>query len=266
MFRLVATDIDGTMLDGDGRLPEERRQALRRLREHGFSIAFATGKLWSSFAWMCEELALPGPHVACNGAVVTDGEGGFLSMRSLDAPVGAEVAAFLSRHDVPYAYYLEDGSVVTPVPRPELRVIEEFGEPRPVAGVPDGRAVLKILSLVTPEQQLSLNPPDFVGSRRQRTHGFFLEWTAPEADKSTGLRIVRQVLGVAASEMVGIGDAENDTGMLSEAGLGVAVRQASESAIAAADRHLTSDVAEFLHGLVDRPESAASSAVALPLG
>jgi len=82
MIRLLALDIDGTLLDGDGRIPEPNREAVARAIDAGVEVALATGRR-HDFARPIFE-ALPGPLtlILSNGAIIKTREGQTM-MRSL---------------------------------------------------------------------------------------------------------------------------------------------------------------------------------------
>src|SRR5918993_1153454 len=69
--RLVALDIDGTVVDHDGALPEVIRKAVGMVVDADVPVVLATGRSWHGTRPIFDELGLPpGPSVASNGAVV----------------------------------------------------------------------------------------------------------------------------------------------------------------------------------------------------
>lgn len=249
MIRLVASDVDGTLLDHHGRLPVGRGAAVRRLTSAGIPLVLATGKLWTSVRTLVEDLGLAGPHVACNGSIVFDADGRVLSRTLLaDGPAGVVMAELRARSIV-HAVYLEDGTIVTDRLDPAHDVLPLLGEPSPIVGEPEGRGVVKVLAIVAEREEGDLRALARDDARVQRTGPRFLEWNAPGADKATGLAAVTTHLGIVMADVLAVGDAENDVPMLRAAGVGVAVAGASATAVAAADRTLTGDLAELLDEL-----------------
>jgi len=249
VIRLVASDVDGTLLDHHGVLDPRRAAAVRALTAAGIPLVLATGKLWTSVRWLIEDLALPGPHVACNGSVVFDAEGRILHRTLLDGAVADEVTELLRARRVPHAVYLEDGTLVADAVMPEHDVLPLLGEPLPTVGERDGRGVLKVLAFLEPGSEGGLRTFATDRAHVQRTSHRFLEWNAPGADKATGLATVCGLLDIPMAEVLAVGDAENDVPMLRAAGIGVAVSDASAAAIGAADRTLTGDLTDLLHEL-----------------
>ena len=71
--RVVALDVDGTVLDHDGSLPAEVRAAVRAVADAGVPVVLSTGRSWHSTLPVVEQLGLEtGPSVCSNGAVIVD--------------------------------------------------------------------------------------------------------------------------------------------------------------------------------------------------
>ena len=249
MIRLVASDVDGTLLDHHGVLPEGRAAAVGALRAAGLPVVLATGKLWTSVRTLVASLDLDGPHVACNGSVVFSADGTLLAQHLLDPGPADEVVTRLRHERIPHAVYLEDGTIVTDEVRSAHDVLPLLGEPLPVVAGRDGRRVIKVLAIVTADDEGDLRRTAAGSASVQRTGPRFLEWNAPGVDKSTGLMAVATLLGVDLADVVAIGDAENDVPMLRSAGIGLAVSGASPAAIAAADHQLDVDLSVALHAI-----------------
>ena len=257
MIRLVASDVDGTLLDHHGRLPEGRADAVRRLVAAGVPLVLATGKLWTSVRTLVEDLGLAGPHIACNGSVVFDADGHVVERTLLADGPAEDIVTVLRTRRVVHAVYLEDGTVVTDRIDPAHDVLPLLGEPSPVIGTPDGRGVIKVLAILSEEAEGDLRSLGDGSARVQRTGPRFLEWNALGADKGTGLASVTRRLGIAMADVLAVGDAENDVPMLRSAGVGVAVAGASPAATAAADRTLIGDLDELLDELATRSRADA---------
>lgn len=262
MIRLVATDVDGTLLDHHGVLPEGRAVAVRRLIAAGIPVVLATGKLWTSVRTLVGPLGLEGPHVACNGSIVFSADGTLLARHLLDAAAADEVTRRLQRDGVPHAVYLEDGTIVTDEVRPAHDVLPLLGEPLPVAAGRDGRGVIKVLAILPAEEEGDLRRMAADTASVQRTGPRFLEWNAPGVDKATGLSTVADLLGIGLADVVAVGDAENDVPMLRRAGSGIAVSGASTAAIDAADHLLDVDLSVMFEALARSGDVATALGVA----
>ncbi len=247
VIRLIASDVDGTIVDHDGQLPPGRSEAVAAVRAAGIPIIFATGRLWSSVRELSDRLGLEGPHVTCNGSAVVGTDGTFHALELVDSDLADTLAAELHRRRIPYAVYLEDGSLVTDAVVSAHDVLPRLSEPMPTVGERDGRRAIKVLALISSDGEQDLRSIGADVARIQRTGPRFLEWSSARADKSTGVVHAARTLGVGLEATVAIGDAENDVPMLRGAALGVAVEGASGPAVSAADVHLGENLDAFLY-------------------
>ena len=92
-IRLVATDLDGTLLREDRTVSERTRRALAAVQEAGITVALVTGRPPRFVQPLAEELGLTGAAVCCNGAIVYDlASGGLLEHSPLASATAIAVA------------------------------------------------------------------------------------------------------------------------------------------------------------------------------
>ena len=82
MIRLLALDIDGTLLDSHGQIPEANREAIARAIDAGVEVALATGRRYDFARPIFEQLPAPLTLILSNGAIVKTRDGETL-MRQL---------------------------------------------------------------------------------------------------------------------------------------------------------------------------------------
>ena len=100
-IRLLALDIDGTLLDSQGRIPDENRRAIARAQAAGVEIVLATGRRYEFARAIFEQLPAPLTLILSNGAIVKTREGHTLMRQLLPratARAGAGVYATAPRH------------------------------------------------------------------------------------------------------------------------------------------------------------------------
>jgi 5-amino-6-(5-phospho-D-ribitylamino)uracil phosphatase len=114
MIRLLAVDIDGTLLDSRGRLPEPHRDALVDAAARGVEVALVTGRSFHFTLPVVELLPLPLTLICNNGAVVKNARGDTLLRRVLSRDT--------ARHILRETRHLED-SVAIVFDRPDERQI-----------------------------------------------------------------------------------------------------------------------------------------------
>lgn len=260
--RLVATDLDGTLLRSDGTVSPRTRAVLAAVEAAGIPVVFVTAR---PLRWMDELWQLVGAHglaVVSNGAVLFDVAGlRVLEVRGLEREPGLAVVAAV-RAAVPLAQFAietVDG----------IRLEPSYDEPDHVPpGSPVGPLVetwdgpaLKLL--VRHDPRTGLDHDAFrervvaaVGARAIATWSVdgLVEISAPGVTKAAGLARVCASLGVPAADVVAFGDMPNDLAMLAWAGTSYAVANAHPSVSAAADHTTTGNdddgVARVLVGLV----------------
>jgi HAD superfamily hydrolase (TIGR01484 family) len=239
--RLVATDLDGTLLDDEGRLTTRTLDVLRRVQEQDVRVVLVTAR---PLRWMDDLWAHvgggQGVGIVSNGAITYDiGSHRVLDCQGIPADVGLPMVAAV-RDAAPGAavaleclggYRHEPAYVdLHPTP-PDMRVGE-------LADLWDEPAV-KILV-----QHLTLDPDDFrarvidaVGQRATPTWTIdhLMEISAAGVTKGGALAALCERLGIAAEDVVAFGDMPNDLAMLRWAGTSYAVANGHESVRAAAD-------------------------------
>jgi Cof subfamily protein (haloacid dehalogenase superfamily) len=98
MIRLLALDIDGTLLDSDGQLPPDNREAIARAIDAGVEVALATGRRYDFARFVFEQLPGPLTLILSNGAVVKMRDGETMMRRLLPREVARQVLAAVPQH------------------------------------------------------------------------------------------------------------------------------------------------------------------------
>jgi HAD superfamily hydrolase (TIGR01484 family) len=240
--RLVATDLDGTLVRSDGTISERTRTVLAAVEDLGVPVVFVTGR---PLRWAEEVFDHVGDHglaVVSNGAVVWDVAADLARIRrEIDAATVLRVCAEL-RTAVPGSAFavetLEDGIAMEP----------GFLERHPV---PEGTRRAPLDELVTgPVVKLlarheELGPQEYwdaaelaIGEHVTITwssSSTLLEISAAEVTKASTLAMVAEELGVAAEDVVAFGDMPNDLPMFAWAGTSYAVANAHPSVLGVVD-------------------------------
>lgn len=247
--RLIATDLDGTLLRDDKTIGRAEVAALRGAADAGLILVAATGRQPSTVP---VDLAACGVRylVAANGAIGVDHSSGeILFETEIDAESVRTIAAVVRRvlpesrlsaaRDHGRHYVVEPGyaELVHPsesLPSEYLTVVTA----EEVTSAPTLKLTVRHPEL-TPERMLEIVAAAAPARCQLTTSGApFLEIGGAGVNKANGLARLGEVLGVDASEVVAFGDAGNDVEMLVWAGYGVAMGNATEAAKAVAD-HVT---------------------------
>jgi Cof subfamily protein (haloacid dehalogenase superfamily) len=243
MYRLIAIDLDGTLLTPQKLITTRTQQALYRVAEKGVTIVIATGQTLQVLCHVCAELPLTAPQIIENGAIIADIQSGaVLHERLLPTRYILPALDALRTLGMYRAYHTFQGIYVdTNTPRarnwyrPPLLPPVEVDDvasiyPNPcikVAGIGEAD------TLRDKRRELE----DMFAGKVYVTQSSFdlLEVLHPEVSKGNALKVIAADLAIPAEEIVAIGDNHNDIGMLHFAGLGVAMGNAHMEVKAAAD-------------------------------
>jgi len=253
--RVVALDVDGTLVDDHQQLHPRTRAAVRAAGAAGVHIVLATGRMYRSVLPWARELDVRAPLICYQGAMVramptdaspvVDGvpQGEVLAedavdpacaLRALDVARtgGWHIQAY--RGDVlyceqerPEAHLYARIAHVDFTLVDDLAPLMEAGSTKVVCVVTDEAAAQRC------EDALRAALGD--GARVVRSQPEFVEVTSPRAGKGRGLRVVCEQLRVRLDEVVAVGDAPNDVDMLEAAGFAVSVRTSRPAVVEAAD-------------------------------
>jgi Cof subfamily protein (haloacid dehalogenase superfamily) len=265
VYRLIALDLDGTLLREDLTMSPRVAAALSSAQEQGVHITLASGRGFPALKPWVKRLGITIPVIGYQGARITDPQTEQTICEYPFPPeLVAEVAEFARECDLSLTMYANDEIYVERKRHSDAFYSKWFGLPIHVvdsinaAGLPNP---IKFLITASKDELDALHPE--VQARFSdclqivRSHPLFLEGLALGVTKGTALAWVAQYLRIAQAETMALGDAGNDVEMLAWAGLGVAMGNASAEALAAADyvtRSVDEDgVAEALERFVLEP-------------
>jgi len=284
-IRLVALDIDGTLVGEDLVVGERTRAAIAAATARGVAVSLVTGRMASSALRFARALDLRGPLIAYQGGLA----------RLMPEPGSTRLGRLLWHRPVPAAVARD--AIVWSRERgldPHVNHLERFilraDDPRAddysafmgarAELVPDLLAaivhpVTKVLAVGDehrPHEVLAEARVRFAGRADVTiSHPRFLEFVAPGVSKGDAVRRLARRFGVPLANALAIGDQLNDLEMLSAVGHGVAMPSAPAALVAAA-RYVAPPVAEegvatVLEALVlASPRAAASNARRLARG
>jgi hydroxymethylpyrimidine pyrophosphatase-like HAD family hydrolase len=244
--RLVATDLDGTLVRSDGTVSGRTRAALAAVEEAGSVLVMVTGRPPRWMAPVVEETGHRGLAVCANGAVVYDLHTERVVHASLlDADAASAVVAAL-RRDVPGVAFAVERGPVDGVPGGFAR--EHAYVPRwDVGDVEVGELAALceagVVKLLARHEELGSDAllaaaRASLGGLAEATHSStdgLLEISASGISKASGLAALASQHGVDAADVVAFGDMPNDLPMLAWAGHAVAMGNAHPEVRAAAD-------------------------------
>jgi Cof subfamily protein (haloacid dehalogenase superfamily) len=255
-IRLLAVDLDGTLVvDGDV-ISDPTREALYRLRGAGVELVVATGRRFRMAQGAIDALGLPVPAICLGGALVKRRDGSTLHAEGFDTDQFRAVASLFRGcgHTVVAQRdsgrdggpdFLIDGSAPWNPPTEDYHdrnrqfaqtVQDLYDQERDDVLVIGAFAELEDLRLLESELH-GAHPGAFTAHVMSGffNRGHYCEVVPAGISKWTGLQRLADHLGVAHAEICAVGDEINDLSMVSAAGMGVAMGNAQEELKRAAD-------------------------------
>lgn len=243
-MRLVASDLDGTIVRHDGTMSVRTLAALAACEARGIGVVFVTGRPLRWMPPITQATGHRGVAILGNGALVYDlGREEVVDVRALAAQTVLDAVAAL-RAVLPAAVFALEtlaGYRREPAFMPHHEAAREA-----LAGpledlLADDPVVLKVLcrdESSRADPMLALARPALVGIAEpvhSDPRGSMLEIAAPGVSKATTLAVLAERRGLSPADVVAFGDQPNDVEMLHWAGRGYAMADGHPEAIAAAD-------------------------------
>lgn len=252
-IQMILLDLDGTLLTSDKRLSPGNRAALERAAARGIHIVPSTGRFYSGMPQVVRELPFVRYVVAINGAQIYDAAEDKVLRRADISPEDAD-RLFQRMDQLPVLYdcYINGWGCMD---RRQYEQVESYiADPtvrrmilelrRPVDGLRDyvrrtGSSVQKtqmyFRSTAARDAEMERFIRDFPDLSVTSSVSFNIEINAGNASKGEGLRFLCRHLGIDPENAMACGDGSNDISMLQAAGVGVAMANADQRLLAAAD-------------------------------
>jgi len=267
LIRLIAADLDGTLLDAGRAVSPETRRILDRVRALGVTVVLATGRTYEGVRGIYDHLGLDSPVITNNGGLVYDPvTDTVLDGHPLPPAVLKALLGWLDSRGIYNQFYTRDPIYI----RRLDYITKEWAEKN--ASLPEAQRIrMELLGDGPLPAALDTEPfykllvmdrdPAVIQAVRRHVAGIpeldttvsienGLDILSAGISKGLGLERLAARLGIHREEIMAFGDQENDIEMLRYAGVGVAMENAGEHVKAAADRvaplHNEDGLARFL--------------------
>ncbi len=263
-IRLIATDIDHTLLTS-GRVPHPHSAAaIKRAVARGIHVVLASGRYIPSIQGYARDLGLTGPFIGSNGAHICGVDGTDIEIRSLNTDVLNHVLDYACKNNIHTNVYTDRFLYICSDKNPAGQIsVDRSGTVKlETIGFAQARklAVVKVM-LIDQAEAIQAHQKVFAEKLQpDLTHlttsePEYLEFLPANCNKGMALKRLANQLGIAQHETAAIGDYMNDLEMIQWAGVGAAVGNAIQELKMAADVVVKSNdeggVGQFIDSLLE---------------
>lgn len=256
-IRLIATDLDGTLLRNDGKVSDRTIAAIRRALDAGIEVVPATGRPRMVAEDVLAQIGFLDHWIFANGSVTWHhGRAELVRGFWLSADASKDLIARI-RSEMPGAGFAVEFEDDVAYERGFEQVVPQIPPAPPSVDLLDriDRRVQKVLVFDTSRtiDDLFATVSAAVGSDAVVTYSglSFVELAASLVTKATALELLAADLGVGQDEVAAFGDNHNDVAMLAWAGRSYAMLSATEDAIAAAGERIGTNDADSVAAKID---------------
>ncbi len=242
MYKIIACDLDETLLNRERKVSQKDREAIAKAREKGVKFVLATGRGYTTVQGTLEEVGLKdmaGEYViSFNGAALTENfENRLLYFNGITFEKAKKLFEAGLKYDVCIHVYTEDTVWVWNTPQDEFDYVRGRMEIVPLSEPSidflKNERLSKVLFMNTDFDYLKKIQNEISGILDNIAVSFssgrYIEFNVQGADKGMGLIELARILGVDIKDTIAIGDNYNDLPMIQAAGLGIGVANTFES-------------------------------------
>jgi len=269
VIKLLALDLDGTLLNSQGKISPKNRKAIRDAEDKGVLVTFATGRRFRDARPAALEVGFNAPIVTHNGALVKNAETRETSHHSLlETNIALKITQIGRQNDADALVSIDpigDGSLIYEKISKENRPLREYIVwARKVHGADGAKSVHNVgsLDVEIPENDvvhISFSGPcgsmdglenilaaelggsvNILATVYPRLDFTLIDVLPPTASKATGVHHIAKLHGLHAENVMVIGDNRNDLEMLEWAGTPIVMGNATRELLARDEFHKTS--------------------------
>lgn len=253
MYKLIAIDLDGTLLNSHKHVSQENRKSIRLAMDKGVKVVICSGRIFVGARVFANEVGITsGPLIGCNGAVIKELDtqqvlySKLLNMedcfRIIDICKGEGLYYHAYVGDTLYTERLEFSALnyhsknqkLPEHQRVDIKLVENLKNTFEYHDTPATKFVVVSEDVKQLARARKLAEELSTVGVMSSDHNNF-EIVNCEVNKGAALSFITQRLGINQEEVIAIGDNENDYSMIEYAGLGVAMGNAQESIKGIAD-------------------------------
>lgn len=257
-MKLIATDLDGTLLDNEGKVSKENAEAIKRARELGIKFVVATGRSYDAARFPLQEVNINCPIISLNGALTYKTDQTIINQIEMDKEVARKILEVCQKHNMYIEFFTNSGiysesregfvRVLVDIMRSANPTISEQEiwdkanlrfQAEPVTFIDhydkifeiENLGIFKVLVFSTEQNRLKAVHKELERAADiaiTSSGNINLEFNHPDAQKGFALKYYARQLGIDMKDVMTLGDNWNDASMLEMAGRGVAMANAAD--------------------------------------
>lgn len=265
-FKMIAIDLDDTLLNGQGKILPSTSMAVRTALAHGIKIVLCTGRSLVGTQKYLHELGISNQAdqyvITFNGAVIENTVGRVLNSQLINNQYYRELTAFGQQHQLPFNVAAPDGRLYTADHNVNRIIILQAWENsaglliRQPSELSSDFEIAKGLYVGEKEVVSKMEPLVTAAFDQRlyvvRTSDNFLEVMHPKVNKGQALKKLAEMLAIKNSDIMAIGDGENDIPMFDVAGVAVAMGNGTAAAKRHADYITTDNETDGIAGAIKK--------------
>ncbi|CAH2212324.1 Cof-type HAD-IIB family hydrolase [Tepidibacter aestuarii] len=238
-YKLIVTDMDGTLLSNHKEITKENKTALKKAKEMGVNVAIATGRIYTSARYYANLLGLDAPIIACNGAIIREEKtNNTLYENTMNEDACKIVANICEKFGIYYHFYNDSGfyckelkysslqyskwnETQTEENRLNIQIMDD-----PIEFIQNTDNILKFVIIDDDLDKLDkvkneLDKIDNIEVSKSWHNN--IEVMNKGVSKGQAVKKLAEHFGVNQDEIITFGDNFNDLSMIEYAGMGVAM-------------------------------------------
>lgn len=241
MIKLIALDLDGTLIAPDQTISKRNRETIKKCVNMGILVSIHTGRCGASAIEIIKSLELKGYHASSSGASLIDEDLKLCFMKRMPEKTAKELFLACRELKVPYISQTCDSLATHEVGFSELNYVVEnesfFKHVPDMTADEVAQNTLQITLFLDDDDPRNTYFIDRFGEalKFRRAGKKYVNIIDNSAGKLTGLKRVMELAGLKREELMAIGDTEVDLGIINFAGTGVAMGNAPDAVKIAAD-------------------------------
>ena len=245
MIRLIATDLDGTLLNNEHKISDYNKKVISAVNEKGIKVILSTGRPTSAATKFLDDLNIETDMISFNGAMITDRKGNILYENNLESSIGKELIEIAKKYKIYYQGFLGERWNLSDAKSKWLDFYISIAKINNyIVGFDNIKDFSfskfmfigenEILKEIAEELDKKLKDKVYYAFSRP----VYLEVHSPKVSKANALCFLLNKYDIKKENVMAFGDNNNDIEMLEIAGISVAVDNA-ENALKEKAKYIT---------------------------